>query len=143
VGGKYATGNEAIELKATLLKGNEVTFNISVSVASGLTPEVSAWFNSGYLFISVFCDTQTYSDEIEVVITSSRHLFGGLTIADKFKVMTTDNAEGFSDVSPYQCTFKYYGSPENEPTTNFMASSSIGITKGGAGVNHIFPLCEA
>ena len=142
VGGKYATGNEAIELKATLLKGNEVTFNISVSVASGLTPEVSAWFNSGYLFISVFCDTQTYSDEIEVVITSSRHLFGGLTTADKFKVMTSDNAEGFSDVSPYQCTFKYYGSPENEPT-NFMVSSSIGITKGGAGVSHIFPLCEA
>lgn len=143
VGGKYATGNEAIELKATLLKGNEVTFNISVSVASGLTPEVSAWFNSGYLFISVFCDTQTYSDEIEVVITSSRHLFDGLTTADKFKAMTTDNAEGFSDVSPYQCTFKYYGSPENEPTTNFMVSSSIGITKGGAGVSHIFPLCEA
>ena len=143
VGGKYATGNEAIELKATLLKGNEVTFNISVSVASGLTPEVSAWFNSGYLFISVFCDTQTYSDEIEVVITSSRHLFGGLTTADKFKVMTSDNVEGFSDVSPYQCTFKYYGSPENEPTTNFMVSSSIGKTKGGAGVSHIFPLCEA
>lgn len=143
VGGKYATGNEAIELKATLLKGNEVTFNISVSVASGLTPEVSAWFNSGYLFISVFCDTQTYSDEIEVVITSSRHLFGGLTTADKFKVMTSDNAEGFSEVSPYQCTFKYYGSPENEPTTNFMVSSSIGITKGGAGVSHIFPLCES
>lgn len=143
VGGKSATGNEAIELKATLLKGNEVTFNISVSVASGLTPEVSAWFNSGYLFISVFCDTQTYSDAIEVVITSSRHLFGGLTTADKFKVMTSDNAEGFSNVSPYQCTFKYYGSPENEPTTNFMVSSSIGITKGGAGVSHIFPLCEA
>ena len=143
VGGKSATGNETIELKATLLKGNEVTFNISVSVASGLTPEVSAWFNYGYLFISVFCDTQTYSDEIEVVITSSRHLFGGLTTADKFKVMTSDNAEGFSNVSPYQCTFKYYGSPENEPTTNFMVSSSIGITKGGAGVSHIFPLCEA
>ena len=143
MGGKYATGNEAIELKATLLKGNEVTFNISVSVASGLTPEVSAWFNSGYLFISVFCDTQTYSDEIEVVITSSRHLFDGLTIADKFKVMTSDNAEGFSDVSPYQCTFKYFGSPENDPTTNFMVSSAIGKTKGGAGVSHIFPLCEA
>lgn len=143
VGGKYATGNEAIELKATLLKGNEVTFNISVSVASGLTPKVSAWFNSGYLFISVFCDTQTYSDEIEVVITSSRHLFGGLTTADKFKVMTSDNAEGFTNVSPYQCTFKYYGSPEDKPTTNFMASSSIGKTKGGAGVTHIFPLCEA
>ena len=143
VGGKSATGNETIELKATLLKGNEVTFNISVSVASGLTPEVSAWFNYGYLFISVFCDTQTYSDEIEVVITSSRHLFGGLTTADKFKVMTSDNAEGFSNVSPYKCTFKYYGSPENEPTTNFMVSSSIGITKGGAGVSHIFPLCEA
>ena len=143
VGGKYATGNEAIELKATLLKGNEVTFNISVSVASGLTPEVSAWFNSGYLFISVFCDTQTYSDEIEVVITSSRHLFGGITTADKFKVMTSDNVEGFSDVSPYQCTFKYYGSTENDTTTNFMVSSSIGKTKGGAGVTHIFPLCEA
>jgi hypothetical protein len=143
VGGKFATGNETIELQATLLKGNEVTFNISVSVASGLTPEVSAWFKSGYLFISVFCDTQTYSDEIEVVITSSRHLFGGLTTADKFKVMTTDNVEGFSYVSPYQCTFKYYGSPENEPTTNFMVSSSIGITKDGAGASHIFPLCEA
>ncbi len=143
VGGKYTTGNEAIELKATLLKGNEVTFNISVSVASGLTPEVSAWFNSGYLFISVFCDTQTYSDEIEVVITSSRRLFGGITTADKFKVMTSDNIEVFSNVSPYQCTFKYYGSPENEPTTNFMVSSSIGKTKGGAGVTHIFPLCEA
>ena len=143
VGGKFASGNETIELQATLLKGNEVTFNISVSVASGLTPEVSAWFKSGYLFISVFCNTHTYSDEIEVVITSSRHLFGGLTTADKFKVMTSDNVEGFSDVSPYQCTFKYYGSPENDPTTNFMVSSSIGITKGGAGVSHIFPLCEA
>lgn len=143
MGGKTVSGNESIEIKATLLKGHEVTFNISASVESGLVPEITAWFNSGYLFISVFCDTQTYSDEIEVVITSSRHLFGGVTTADKFKVMTSDNAEGFSNVSPYQCTFKYYGSPENEPTTNFMISSSIGKTKGGAGVSHIFPLCEA
>lgn len=142
VGGKTVSGNESIKIKATLLKGHEVTFNISASVGSGLVPEITAWFNYGYLFISVDCDTQTYSDPIELVITSNRQLFNGLTTSDFFKDQTSDNVQVFTNISPYKCIFRYLGGPENPSRANFMCCSRIGKTQGGAGVENLFPLCE-
>lgn len=142
MGGKTVSGNESIEIKATLLKGHEVTFNISASVGSGLVPEITAWFNYGYLFISVDCDTQTYSDPIELVITSNRQLFNGLTTSDFFQTQTSENVKVFTNISPYQCIFRYLGSPENPSRANFMCCSLIGKTHGGAGVENLFPLCK-
>lgn len=88
------------------------------------------------------CDTQTYSDPIELVITSNRQLFNGLTTSDFFKAQTSDNVQVFTNISPYQCIFRYLGSPENPSRANFMCCSRIGKTHGGAGVENLFPLCE-
>ena len=142
MGGKSVTGTESIEIKATLLKGHEVTFNISASVGSGVIPEITAWFNYGYLFISVHCETKTFSDPVELVITSSRQLFNGITTGDLFSTTNTDNVQAFSSISPYPCIFKYNVVTDLQSITNFMCCSSIGVTGSGAGAINIFPLCE-
>lgn len=142
MGGKYVTGREAIELTVTLLKGTDVRFQISASVESGATPTISAWFRYGYLFIRVDVDTQTYSDEVELVITSSTRIFGGVTTGDKFQSQTTDNVKVFTDISPYQCIYKYFSSPDVESITNFICCSTIGITRAGTGTDRDLPLCE-